>query len=61
LRHIPTKQGGTMSVLEVAGARLYYEVRDECPLLVLVPGAKGEAGIYQDLAHDLSGEYQVVT
>ncbi len=50
-----------MSVLEVAGARLYYEVRDECPLLVLVPGAKGEAGIYQDLAHDLSGEYQVVT
>jgi pimeloyl-ACP methyl ester carboxylesterase len=50
-----------MSVLEVAGARLYYEVRGEGPLLVLVPGAKGEAGVYQDLAHDLSGRYRVVT
>jgi acetyltransferase/esterase len=50
-----------MSVLEVPGARLYYELCGAGPLLVLVPGAKGEAGTYQDLAEALSGRYRAVT
>ena len=50
-----------MSVLEVPGTRLYYELRGSGPLLVVVPGAKGEAGTYQDLAEALSGRYRVVT
>lgn len=32
-----------MSVLAVPSTRLHYEVRGAGPLLVLVPGAKGEA------------------
>jgi pimeloyl-ACP methyl ester carboxylesterase len=50
-----------MSVLEVLGARLYYEVRGAGPLLLLVPGANGEADTYQDLAEELAGRYRVVT
>jgi acetyltransferase/esterase len=50
-----------MSILEAPGARLYYEVRGGGPLLVLVPGAKGEADTYQHLAKELSGRYRVVT
>lgn len=50
-----------MSILNVPGARLYYEARGAGPLLVIVPGAKGEAGTYQSLAEDLAGRYQVVT
>lgn len=50
-----------MSVPEAPGARLYYELRGEGPLLAVVPGAKGEADIYRDLADELSTRYQVMT
>lgn len=50
-----------MSVLEAPGARLYYELRGAGPLLVLVPGASGEADSYRNLADELSAPYQVVT
>jgi pimeloyl-ACP methyl ester carboxylesterase len=50
-----------MAYLDVSGARLYYEVRGAGPLLVLVPGAKGEAGIYQRLAEELAPRYRVIT
>ena len=50
-----------MSILEVAGARLYYEVRGTGPTLVLVPGAKGTADTYQPLARELSSRFRVVT
>jgi len=50
-----------MSVLEAPGARLYYELRGAGPLLVLVPGASGEANSYRNLADELSARYQVVT
>ncbi len=49
-----------MSVLEVVGARLYYEVRGVGPMLVVVPGAKGEADTYRHLAQELSRRYRVV-
>ena len=50
-----------MSVLEVPGAQLYYQARGAGPLLVLVPGANGEAGAYQNLAEQMSRRYRVVT
>jgi len=62
------KDGGAMTpdekttgILEVPGALLYYEVRGVGPLLVAVPGRKGNADGYQTLARELSAQYQVVT
>ncbi|MGV9679909.1 alpha/beta fold hydrolase [Nocardia sp. NPDC003482] len=50
-----------MSTLEVPGARLYYEMRGEGPLLVLVPGANGDAHAFTGLAERLARHYTVVT
>jgi len=50
-----------MSDLKVPGARLYYDVRGEGTLLVLVPGASGDAAPYHSLAGGLSARYRVVT
>ena len=50
-----------MTILEVPGARLYYESRGAGPLLALVPGAKGEADIYRRLAEELSKRCRVLT
>jgi pimeloyl-ACP methyl ester carboxylesterase len=50
-----------MSELNVPGARLYYEARGAGPTLVLVPGAKGDADTYRDLAGELASRYRVVT
>lgn len=47
--------------LEVPGARLYYEVRGEGPLLVMVPGRKGTADSFRSVAVELSTRYRVVT
>jgi pimeloyl-ACP methyl ester carboxylesterase len=51
----------TSGTLEVPGARLYYEVRGEGPLLVMVPGRKGTADSYRSVAVELSARYRVVT
>lgn len=50
-----------MSGLKVDGAQLYYESRGTGPLLVVVPGSRGEAGTYLPLATELQARYQVVT
>jgi len=50
-----------MTLLEVDGARLYYEVRGTGPTVVIVPGAKGDADTYQRLAQELSTRHQAVT
>jgi acetyltransferase/esterase len=50
-----------MSTLKVPGAQLSYEVTGSGPLLILIPGAKGEGEIFRPLAHHLSAWYQVVT
>ncbi len=50
-----------MSVLDVPGATLNYQVVGSGPLLVLIPGANGEHGIYQNLAHALADKYTVLT
>jgi pimeloyl-ACP methyl ester carboxylesterase len=50
-----------MSILEVPGARLYYEKRGSGPLMLMVPGANGEANIFKLVAEHLAAHYTVVT
>ncbi|HXC27237.1 MAG TPA: alpha/beta hydrolase [Stellaceae bacterium] len=47
--------------LEVPGARLYYETRGAGPLLLLIPGANGDANGFPPLADRLAAEFTVVT
>jgi pimeloyl-ACP methyl ester carboxylesterase len=48
------------NILDVPGARLYYEVRGEGPLLVMVPGKGGTVNSAAPVVGELSGHYQVV-
>jgi len=50
-----------MGVLEVPGARLYYESLGSGPPLVLVPGGNGTAHIFGAIAHHLAERYTVTT
>ena len=50
-----------MSILEVPGARLYYEIHGSGPLLLLVPGANGTADIFKMVTEHLAAYYTVVT
>lgn len=50
-----------MTVVEVPGAQLHYEVHGDGAMLVLVPGASGEAETSRKLADELSARYRVVT
>jgi len=50
-----------MSTLKVPGAQLSYEVSGDGPLLILIPGARGDGEVFRPLAHHLSAQYQVVT
>jgi pimeloyl-ACP methyl ester carboxylesterase len=50
-----------MAILDVPGASLYYETTGTGPLLVLIPGANGEADVFKPLAENLSSRYTVVT
>jgi pimeloyl-ACP methyl ester carboxylesterase len=49
-----------MSTLKVPGAQLSYEVNGDGPLLILIPGAKGEGEVFRLLAHSLAAQYQVM-
>lgn len=48
-----------MSVLDVPGARLYYETRGSGPLLVMIPGAGGAADVFRMAAEHLAARYTV--
>jgi pimeloyl-ACP methyl ester carboxylesterase len=50
-----------MSILEVPGARLYHETHGSGPLLLLVPGASGEAGSFKLVTSHLAAHYTVVS
>jgi pimeloyl-ACP methyl ester carboxylesterase len=50
-----------MSILEVPGARLYYEIRGSGPPMVMVPGANGDARIFSTVADQLAAHYTVLT
>jgi len=49
-----------MSTLEVPGATLHYETHGSGPVLVLVPGANGEAGAFKPLADALQDAFTAV-
>ncbi len=50
-----------MSILDVPGARLHYEVHGSGPPLLMVPGASGEAGSFSKVTAHLAEHYAVVT
>ncbi|MBI4765492.1 MAG: alpha/beta hydrolase [Deltaproteobacteria bacterium] len=53
--------GPQTNFLAVPGARLYYEIRGSGPLLIMVPGANGDARIFKGVSEPLAGYYTVVT
>ncbi len=50
-----------MSILELPSARLYFESRGSGPLLLLIPGAMGDAGSFSKVTEHLLEHYTVVT
>lgn len=49
-----------MSILDVPGARLYYETHGSGPLMLMVPGAPGTAYVFKGVAEHLAAYYTVV-
>ena len=47
--------------LKVPGAQLYYETRGRGPLMIMIPGANGEANVFKWVAEHLSASYRVAT
>ncbi|NXY97919.1 alpha/beta hydrolase [Streptomyces sp. BR123] len=56
-----TTPAPTAATLAVPGATLYYETRGSGPLLLLIPGGAGDAGMYRTLAAALADRYTVVS
>ena len=50
-----------MRILDVPGARLSYETHGSGPLMVMVPGATGEADSFKMVTEHLAAHYTVVT
>lgn len=48
-------------VLEVAGARIHYEVRGSGPALLLIPGSNGDAGFFDAMADRLADRHMVIS
>lgn len=46
---------------EVPGATLHYETRGTGPVLLLIPGGSGDAGIFDEMAGELADRYTVVS
>jgi acetyltransferase/esterase len=57
---IKEERSRNMSILNVPGAQLYYEVSGDGPLLILIPGAAGTGEVFRPLAPVLAKRYQVV-
>ncbi|GGX76294.1 alpha/beta fold hydrolase [Streptomyces hiroshimensis] len=53
--------GPTTGTLAVPGATLYYETRGSGPLLLLIPGGAGDAGMFAGMSPALAAEYTVVS
>ncbi|HLM20172.1 MAG TPA: alpha/beta hydrolase, partial [Propionibacteriaceae bacterium] len=50
-----------MSILEVPGARLYYETHGSGPLMLMVPGASGAGDGFKRVRQHLAVHYTAVT
>ena len=55
---VAQKRSGTAAV---AGAELYYEVRGRGPAVLLIAGATGDAGHFEQAADVLASEHTVIT
>ncbi|MEV4743693.1 alpha/beta hydrolase [Streptomyces sp. NPDC049555] len=51
----------TTGTLDVPGATLHYEVRGSGPLLLLIPGGAGDAGLYAAMARTLAATRTVAS
>src|SRR5919198_5346140 len=60
-KHSQDRAGKHMSILEVPGARLYFEIHGSGPLMVMVPGATGTADSFNRVKDHLAAHYTVVT
>ena len=49
-----------MTYVEVPGARLHVELDGDGPLLVMVPGAAGVAGVFRPVAKHLARRFTVL-
>jgi pimeloyl-ACP methyl ester carboxylesterase len=49
-----------MTILQVPGATIYYEMRGSGPLLVMIPGGNGDAGPLAPVAQALGDRFTVV-
>ncbi|WP_223649996.1 alpha/beta hydrolase [Hymenobacter psoromatis] len=58
---IPSAPPVAGQYLDVPGARLYFETIGAGPLLLLIPGANGDANIFMPIKRFLAGQYTVVT
>lgn len=65
IQEIDERSGGekerVMSVLDVPGARLYYESHGSGPLMVMIPGAPGSAEVFTMVSEYLMEYYTIVT
>src|SRR4029453_16610967 len=50
-----------MPTVTVNGAELYYEVRGTGPLVLLIMGATGDGGHFDELAAQLADEFTVIS
>jgi len=57
----PPVVSGANNFLDVPGARLYHETIGDGPLLLLIPGANGDANIFMPIKRFLAAQYTVVT
>ena len=51
----------TVRTLDVAGARLHYEVRGAGPLLMMIPGGPADGGMFDAIAPLLATDHTVLT
>src|SRR5215813_6117420 len=49
------------ATLKVPGASLYYEVTVSGPMLLMIPGAPADAGVFAPIAAALADRYTVLT
>ena len=58
MERVAQQRSGTAAV---GGAELYYEVRGRGPAVLLIAGATGDAGHFEQAADDLASEHTVIT
>lgn len=58
---MPTKTDQKSGLVEVNGAKIYYETRGRGPSVIFVSGATGDAGLFTKVPDFLADQFTVVT